>query len=73
MKWWKRMFTRPCKLLHDQEADDLRAQLVESNERVRQAARKVARAAETVSQQRKENEMAEQIARFRRAEGGAAE
>ena len=67
MTFWQRLFRKPNG--HDAELDALREEFSASQQRARDAARRLARAAETVSRHRKENEFAAMIARFRASEG----
>jgi hypothetical protein len=73
MSLFKALFKKPNGI---DELSELREQYSNGGKLVVEKARSLARAAETVSRQRQENELAEKIARFRIAEGlpeGAAE
>lgn len=60
MKLLKRLFH------HNGSVDELAEEFSAGHRRLCESARKVARAAETVSRQRRENELAEQIEHFRK-------
>ena len=70
MTWFHRLFRRPNGI---HEIEDVKHRLSESFERQCFSTRCLSRSAETVSRQRRENELAESIARFRKWEGEPAE
>jgi hypothetical protein len=70
MSLWKALFKKPNGVA---ELEDMRQEFSAGGRRVVESAKRLARAAETVARQKRESELAEQIARFRIAEGFSPE
>ena len=62
MSFLKRLFRAP----NGQDFDELKDERSKSQQRVIEAARRLARSAETVSRHKKERELAEQVERYRK-------
>jgi len=65
--FWQRLWSKPNG--HDAELDALREEMSASQQKVREAARKLARAAESVSQRKKHDDFQRMIPRLRASEG----